>query len=73
MPGKLLFVLALATVCTAQNAPKPDKPMITPNLDGTFTVQKQPKDAKAKGLTVKPQVVVPFATKKPADKTLKKR
>jgi hypothetical protein len=44
--------------------PKP--PMVTPNPDGTFTVQKEPpngnsKDAKAKeGLVIPPQVVVPF-------------
>ena len=41
-------------------------PMITPNADGTFTVQKEPpngncKDAKGKsGLVIPRQVVVPF-------------
>ena len=43
-----------------------DKPMITDNPDGTFTIQKEPpnpnsKDAKANGgLVIPPQVVVPF-------------
>ncbi len=42
------------------------KPMVTPNPDGTFTVQKEPpngnsKDAKAKnGLGIPPQVVTPI-------------
>lgn len=42
------------------------KPMVTPNPDGTFTVQKDPlpgnsKDANAKvGLVILPQVVVPI-------------
>jgi Golgi nucleoside diphosphatase len=42
------------------------KPMITQNPDGTFTVQKEPrngnsKDAKVKeGLVIPPQVVVPI-------------
>jgi hypothetical protein len=42
------------------------KPMITPNPDGTFTIQKEPpnrnpKDATAKeGLVIPPQVVVPL-------------
>jgi hypothetical protein len=42
------------------------KPMVTPNPDGTFTVQKEPpngksKDAKAKkGLVIPPQVVTPI-------------
>jgi hypothetical protein len=53
---------------TAQAAPSisTSKPMITPNPDGTFTIQKEPpnrnsKDAKAKeGLVIHPQVVVPL-------------
>jgi len=42
------------------------KPMVTPNPNGTFTVQKEPpngncKDTKGKsGLVIPPQVVVPF-------------
>jgi hypothetical protein len=42
------------------------KPMVTPNPDGTFTVQKEPRngnsnDAKGKsGLVIPPQVVTPI-------------
>jgi hypothetical protein len=41
------------------------QPMIIPNPDGTFTVQKVPpkeraRDAAKKGLVIPPQVVVPF-------------
>jgi hypothetical protein len=50
-------------MASAQNPPKPVKapPMIVHNPDGTFTVQKPAKDAKAKkGLVIPPQVIVPF-------------
>ena len=59
--------LAGALFCaTAARASSADKPMITHNPDGTFTVQKEPvkrdtKDAKAKKeLIIPPQVVVPI-------------
>ena len=70
MPGKPFFALALAAACMAQNASKLEKPMITPNPDGTFTAQKQPKQAKPKALVIPKQVVVPFVTKKPARQTV---
>jgi hypothetical protein len=67
MPVKLFFALAFVTACAAQNAAN-DKPMITPNPDGTFTIRKQPpKDIKAKAVVIPPQVVVPIASK-PAKK-----
>jgi len=54
---------ATAQAATSNSA---SNPMITPNPDGTFAVQKEPpnrnsKDAKANdGLVIPPQVVVPF-------------
>jgi hypothetical protein len=63
MPLKLFFVLAFVTACAAQNASN-DKPMITPNPDGTFTIRKEPpKDAKVNAVVIPPQVVVPIASK----------
>jgi hypothetical protein len=46
----------------ANDAGKP--PLIVHNLDGTFTVQKEPapginEDARKKGLVIPPQIVVP--------------
>ena len=48
-------------------------PMVIPNPDGTFTVQKVPpkeqaKDAAKKGLVIPPQVVVPIMPKRESQK-----
>jgi len=74
----MLFPGAAATMAASDPPPTssaPDgastgtaaKPMITPNPDGTFTIQKElstpnSKDAKVeRGLVIPPQVVVPIA------------
>ena len=60
------FVSAAMFFTSAAQADSASKPMITHNPDGTFTVQKEPrngnaKEAKAKeGLVIPPQVVVPL-------------
>jgi hypothetical protein len=78
--GGLVLLSACASAAMAADESQPSKsatdqaatsisaskPMITPNPDGTFTVQKEPpngnsKDAKANdGLVIPPQVVVPL-------------
>jgi hypothetical protein len=53
-----------STVPDGASTNSPSKPMVTPNPDGTFTIQKEPpngnsNDAK-NGLIIPPQVVVPM-------------
>lgn len=69
-----MLALAAAAMASAQNSPKPVKPppMIVPNPDGTFTIQKPAQAGNAKrGLVIPPQAVVPIfipAQKHPAAK-----
>jgi hypothetical protein len=77
MSGSDVMAASLSAYLLAASAVQANsdtKPMITKNPDGTFTVQKEPrngnsKDAKAKqGLVIPPQVVVPMipaSNKKP--------
>jgi hypothetical protein len=56
---------ATRAVAGGNTASTEKPPMIIPNPDGTFTVQKMPskeraRDAAKKGLVIPPQVVVPF-------------
>jgi hypothetical protein len=61
-----IAVLVLAGGIRAQNPPKQQappakQPLIVQNPNGTLTAQKEPpKDAKAKGLVIPKQVVIPF-------------